>query len=67
MCSKSREVVSSNIEYLTLHNQVRNLDIPKYSKLQQLFLQIEDLGGLDEQDEKTFRKQRFDAENEILS
>ena len=56
MCSKSREVVSSNIEYLTLHSQVRNLDIPKYSKLQQLFLQIEDLGGLDENDEKTFRK-----------
>jgi len=29
-------------------------------------LQIEDLGGLDEKDEKTFKKQRFDAESEIL-
>ena len=44
MCSKSREAVSSNIEYLTLHNQVRNLDIPAYSKLQQYYTQLEHLG-----------------------
>ncbi len=45
ICSKSRESVSSNIEYLTLHSQVRNLDTSNYSKLQQLFLQLEELGN----------------------
>ena len=33
LCSKSREAVSSNIEFLTLHNQTRSLDIPEYASL----------------------------------
>ena len=33
MCAKFRESVNSNVEFLTLHNQVRNLDVPAYSKL----------------------------------
>jgi len=33
VCSKSREIVSANAEPLTLHHQVRSLDIPQSRKL----------------------------------
>ena len=39
LCAKSREAVSSPVQFLTLHHQVRHLDTPDKSeliKLQQL-------------------------------
>jgi regulator of nonsense transcripts 1 len=62
VCSKSREAVSSNVEFLTLHNQVRSLDIAEYSKLQQLFQLLEDQGELNRKDEEEFKQLREKAE-----
>ena len=67
ICSKSREAVSSNIEFLTLHNQVRSLDIPEYANLQKLFQLLEDQGELSPKDENDFMNLRADAEKFLIN
>lgn len=62
ICSKSREAVSSNVEFLTLHNQVRSLDIPDYANLQTYFQLLEDVGELNPKDEKDFMNLKEMAE-----
>jgi len=62
ICSKSREAVSSNVEFLTLHNQVRSLDIPEYQNLQTFFQLLEDAGELNPKDEKEFMSLKENAE-----
>lgn len=62
ICSKSREAVSSNVEFLTLHNQVRSLDIPEYANLQTFYQLLEDVGELNPKDEKEFMMLRENAE-----
>lgn len=46
-----RESVSTNVEFLTLHNQVRSLDIPQYENLQRLYQLLDDQGELSGKDE----------------
>jgi regulator of nonsense transcripts 1 len=36
MCAKSREAVQSNVEMLTLHHQVQNLDVSEKSEFRKL-------------------------------
>ena len=55
-CSKSKEAVSSNIEFLTLHNQIRNLTVSEYYKLNAYFKLLEDQGELTKRDEDEFEK-----------
>jgi regulator of nonsense transcripts 1 len=42
LCSKMRESVSGAVEFLTLHNQIRSLDIPPYDSLNRLYQLLED-------------------------
>jgi hypothetical protein len=44
LCAKSREAVSSPVEHLTLHYQVRHLDGTDKSELQKLQLLKDELG-----------------------
>jgi regulator of nonsense transcripts 1 len=62
LCSKAREAVSSSVEHLTLHSQIRMLDIPEYNKLNKLFKLFEDQGELSQKDEDDFKKLKRDAE-----
>lgn len=62
LCSKSREAVSSNIEFLTLHNQIRNLTMSEYYKLNAYFRLLDDQGELTKRDEDEFDKLRRRAE-----
>lgn len=66
ICSKSRETVSSNVEFLTLHNQVRSLDVAEYANLQTYFQLLEDMGELNPKDEKDFMSLRESAEMYFL-
>lgn len=66
LCSKTRESVSSNVEFLTLHNQVRSLDLPQYEKLQNLFELQEEQGELNGKDETVFIRLRDEAEKDII-
>lgn len=66
MCSKSREMVDSSVEYLTLHNQVRNLNIPKFEKLKRLYTLLDDAGELQQREKNEFDRLRRWAEDFIL-
>jgi len=66
LCAKSREAVSSPVEFLTLHHQVRHLDTPKMSELQKLQQLKDDQGELSAKDEKRFHMLKRQAEYEIL-
>ncbi|CAD8211161.1 unnamed protein product [Paramecium octaurelia] len=66
LCSKTRESVSTTIEFLTLHNQVRSLDIPQYHQLQMFYELMDQQGELDQKDEQVFIRMRDEAEKEII-
>uniref|UniRef100_A0A7S2DKE2 Upf1 domain-containing protein n=2 Tax=Haptolina brevifila TaxID=156173 RepID=A0A7S2DKE2_9EUKA len=65
-CAKSREMVDSRVEYLTLHYQVRHLDTPERAELHKLQLLKDELGELSQADEKKFNSLKRAAEREIL-
>ena len=65
-CAKSREMVDSHVEYLTLHYQVRHLDTPERAELHKLQQLKDELGELSQADEKHFNSLRRAAEREIL-
>jgi len=65
-CAKSREMVDSRVEYLTLHYQVRHLDTPERAELHKLQQLKDELGELSQVDEKKFHALRRSAEREIL-
>jgi regulator of nonsense transcripts 1 len=64
LCAKSREGVSSPVEFLTLHEQVRRLEQPELRRLQSL--RDERGGELSVADEKKFNVLRARAERMIL-
>jgi len=66
LCAKSREAVGSLVEYLTLHYQVRNLDIPEKGELRKLQQLKDDQGELSSADEKKYMQLRRHTEREIL-
>jgi regulator of nonsense transcripts 1 len=64
LCAKSREAVSSPVEFLTLHYQVRHLESSsEYHKLQLL---KDEQGELSSQDEKRYKSLKRSLEREIL-
>jgi regulator of nonsense transcripts 1 len=66
MSSKSRELVWTSVDHLTLHHQVRNLDTPEKGELRKL-QQLKDAAGeLTTQDEKRFRGLKRATEREFL-
>ena len=55
LCARSRESVSSNVDYLSLHEQVKHLKKGNFAKMQELMLKKEDQGELTEKDEKQLK------------
>ncbi|CAI5470708.1 unnamed protein product [Closterium sp. Yama58-4] len=65
LCAKSRESVSSPVEHLTLHHQVRNLEEAEKGELHKLMMLKEEQGELSSADEKKFKALKRVAEREI--
>jgi regulator of nonsense transcripts 1 len=66
LCAKSREAVSSPVEFLTLHYQVRHLESPDKSELHKLQQLKDEQGELSSSDEKRYKSLKRSAEREIL-
>ncbi len=67
LCAKSRESISSSVDFLTLHRQVRELKGAEFGTLQKLFTLKEQLGELSTKDERNFRKLKRAAEEYLDS
>lgn len=67
LCAKSRESISSSVDFLALHRQVRDLKSPEFTTLQKLFLLKEEHGELSTKDERNFRKLKRLAEDKLLA
>eukprot|EP00897_Mesotaenium_endlicherianum_P000723 jgi/Mesen1/10651/ME000009S10446 len=65
LCAKSREAVSSPVEQLTLHYQVRNLDNTEKSELHKLQMLKDEQGELSSSDEKKYKSLKRATEREI--
>ncbi|KAG6684325.1 hypothetical protein I3842_12G057300 [Carya illinoinensis] len=65
LCAKSREAVSSPVEHLTLHYQVRHLDTSEKSELHKLQLLKDEQGELSSSDEKKYKALKRATEREI--
>eukprot|EP00002_Diphylleia_rotans_P028706 TRINITY_DN5798_c0_g1_i1.p1 TRINITY_DN5798_c0_g1~~TRINITY_DN5798_c0_g1_i1.p1 ORF type:complete len:1045 (-),score=214.30 TRINITY_DN5798_c0_g1_i1:796-3930(-) len=66
ICAKSRESVSSPVEFLTLHYQVKNLEDPEKSELNKLQMLKDEQGELSSADERKYKELKRSAEREIL-
>lgn len=55
LCARSRESVSTNVDYLSLHEQVRHLKKGQYGKMQDLMEKLEENGELSEREEKQLK------------
>lgn len=66
LCAKSREAVSSPVEFLTLHYQVRHLEIAGKTELHKLQQLKDEQGELSSSDEKRYKSLKRAAEKEIL-
>ncbi|KAL3817946.1 hypothetical protein ACJIZ3_003851 [Penstemon smallii] len=65
LCAKSREAVSSPVEHLTLHYQVRHLDMSEKSELHKLQQLKDEQGELSSSDEKKYKSLKRATEREI--
>ncbi|CAL0314338.1 unnamed protein product [Lupinus luteus] len=65
LCAKSREAVSSPVEHLTLHYQVRHLDTSDKSELHKLQMLKDEQGELSSSDEKKYKALKRATEREI--
>ncbi|XP_019097513.1 PREDICTED: regulator of nonsense transcripts 1 homolog [Camelina sativa] len=65
LCAKSREAVSSPVEHLTLHYQVRHLDTSEKSELHKLQQLKDEQGELSSSDEKKYKNLKRATEREI--
>ncbi len=66
LAAKSREALSSNVDHLSLHVMVRELDTPDKQELRKLQMLKDSQGELVPADEKRFRRLRAQTEREIL-
>eukprot|EP00005_Dracoamoeba_jomungandri_P005373 CAMPEP_0174254518 /NCGR_PEP_ID=MMETSP0439-20130205/3831_1 /TAXON_ID=0 /ORGANISM="Stereomyxa ramosa, Strain Chinc5" /LENGTH=1059 /DNA_ID=CAMNT_0015336141 /DNA_START=23 /DNA_END=3202 /DNA_ORIENTATION=- len=66
LCAKSREAVSSPVEFLTLHYLVRHLETPDKGDLAKLQQLKDEQGELSSQDEKKYKSLKRATEREIL-
>lgn len=67
LCAKSREQVSTSVDFLTLHNLVLSLAEQKKDELFKLILLRSEVNELSVKDEKRFKALRSKAERDILS
>ena len=66
LCAKSREGVSSSVEFLTLHQQIKHLDTPSTIELIKLQQLKDDQGELSTADLRRYQILKREAEQEIL-
>ena len=66
VCAKSREYISSRVEHLSLHNQIKKLQGKEYKRLQELIKKKEDGGELSKSEHDVYKKLKNKAETEIL-
>lgn len=52
LCARSRESVSSNVDYLSLHEQIKHLTKGPYVKMVQLNEKKDEQGELNEKEDK---------------
>lgn len=67
LCAKSREAISSTIDFLTLHQQVRELDIGEYAPLKALQDKKDRQINLSIDEENEYKRLRNKAEQFLLS
>lgn len=67
IAAKSRESTVSSIDYLSLHNIVRNLDGPDRAELRKYQALKDELGDLTPADTRKYMKLRIQAEKDILN
>eukprot|EP00922_Rhytidocystis_sp_ex-Travisia-forbesii_P046294 GHVS01069014.1.p1 GENE.GHVS01069014.1~~GHVS01069014.1.p1 ORF type:complete len:1164 (-),score=329.32 GHVS01069014.1:721-4212(-) len=66
VCARSREAVPSSVDYLSLHQQVRNVKSPGWEELAKLLALKDECGELSQQDEKRLQSLRAYTERELL-
>ncbi|KAA6411769.1 MAG: regulator of nonsense transcripts 1 protein, partial [Trebouxia sp. A1-2] len=66
VAARSREAISSNVEHLTLHYQVRHVDMPDRADLRKLQQLKDEQGELSSQDERKYKALKQATEREIL-
>lgn len=52
LCARSRESVSSNVDYLSLHEQIKHLNHGPFKIMQDLITKKEEQGDLSEKEDK---------------
>ena len=62
VCAKSRESISSRVEYLSLHNQIKNLSLRDHKRLFDLIKSKEETGELSKEDHEHYKKLKNKAE-----
>ena len=67
LCAKSREAVSSDVTFLSLHELVRSLAAESQNELHKLMCLKEQLGELVSRDENRYKHLKRIAEREILA
>lgn len=67
VCAKSREAISTNIEFLTLHNRIKGLNNKDSRKLNDLIKQREEAGELSQDNYELYKKLKNKAENEVMN
>jgi regulator of nonsense transcripts 1 len=66
LCARSRESVSSNVDYLSLHEQIKHLNHGPFRIMQELITKKEEQGDLSEKEDKQLKDLKRLAEEEIL-
>jgi len=66
LCARSRESISSNVDYISLHQQIRHLKHGQFKRMQELMALKEEQGELNEKDDKQYKDLKRQAEDEIL-
>ena len=66
MAARSRESISTNVDYLSLHEQIRHLKKGQYAKMNDLIKLKEEQGELSEKDQAKLKELKMNAEDEIL-
>ena len=55
LCARSRESIGSNVDYISLHEQIKHLKHGHYKRMQDLIALKEEQGELNEKDEKVYK------------
>jgi regulator of nonsense transcripts 1 len=66
LCARSRESLSSNVDFISLHQQIKHLKHNQFKRMQELMVQRDEDGELNEKDDKTFKDLKRQAEDEII-